>query len=527
MTDQSLRSRRQVVLPPWLDALSARAARFPWWALIIAVGLVALFYSFLTSSLYRRTLAWVTDNPQFSTDQYANVIYDVRTTEGGTRRVQGTLTGRNGQNLIVTTQPEELLVLPFQDIATLTCAGSETPSPLGDCPPGSPVTVRRDSISGRLIFEDLGRYQIVTDYGLTLDVRKITVDNAAVTHDPEGCSADREGRNCSVRLPLLADVAANTYTGPIVERAPDQIVMQLRPEVTETVNEANIVRVIRSEAAQCALNNLAGCDQGIFLTVFAAIFSFALAVVLGLIFSLMRISSNPILYNASTVYVEVIRGIPLVVTLLVFGYVIPPWLSRDYPRLVPGLWQVILFVASLIIAHHVITRRDKLRTDPARILRPIALTVLGAAVLIAITGFFGVNSDIRGIPAALLGLAVCYGAYLAELFRAGIQSIGRGQMEAARSLGMTYFQAMRHVILPQAFRVVLPPLGNEFIAMLKDTSLLTVLALAEMTQRARIFAADTFLVVQPYFTIAALYLCMTLFLSFVVRTVERRLNAPR
>jgi ABC-type amino acid transport system permease subunit len=113
------------------------------------------------------------------------------------------------------------------------------------------------------------------------------------------------------------------------------------------------------------------------------------------------------------------------------------------------------------------------------------------------------------------------------LFRAGIQSIGRGQMEAARSLGMSYVQAMRHVILPQAFRVVLPPLGNEFIAILKDTSLIAVIAVAELTQKARLFASATYQVFPSYITIGALYLCMTLFLSFLVRTVERRLNMHR
>ncbi|RMF51097.1 MAG: ABC transporter permease subunit [Chloroflexota bacterium] len=85
----------------------------------------------------------------------------------------------------------------------------------------------------------------------------------------------------------------------------------------------------------------------------------------------------------------------------------------------------------------------------------------------------------------------------------------------------------RYIILPQAFRVVLPPLGNEFIAMLKDTALLTVIALPELTQRARIFAADTFRVFEPYITIGALYLCMTLLLSVLVRAAERRLALPR
>jgi polar amino acid transport system permease protein len=131
------------------------------------------------------------------------------------------------------------------------------------------------------------------------------------------------------------------------------------------------------------------------------------------------------------------------------------------------------------------------------------------------------------VQRAVLGLAFGYGAFSAELFRAGIQSIGHGQMEAARSLGMSYLQAMRFVILPQAFRVILPPLGNDFIAMLKDTSLIAFLALPELTQMARLFASNTYRPFESYLTIGVLYLCMTLFLSFVVRVIERRTALPR
>ncbi len=130
------------------------------------------------------------------------------------------------------------------------------------------------------------------------------------------------------------------------------------------------------------------------------------------------------------------------------------------------------------------------------------------------------------VQSAIIGLSICYGAYLAELFRAGIQSIGRGQTEAARSLGMTYVQSMRYIILPQAFRVILPALGNDFIAMLKDSSLVTILAVAEMTYKAELFAADTFKAFEPFITLAVLYLVMTLFLSLLVRVVEQRTRLP-
>jgi polar amino acid transport system permease protein len=113
-----------------------------------------------------------------------------------------------------------------------------------------------------------------------------------------------------------------------------------------------------------------------------------------------------------------------------------------------------------------------------------------------------------------------------EIFRAGIQSIGRGQMEAARSLGMSYPQAMRHVVLPQAVRVVLPPLGNDFISMLKDSALISVLALPDLLQLGRLYVSRTFRALEGYNTVAVLYLVMTIFLSMMVRIIERRSRLP-
>jgi len=130
------------------------------------------------------------------------------------------------------------------------------------------------------------------------------------------------------------------------------------------------------------------------------------------------------------------------------------------------------------------------------------------------------------LPAAVLGLAFGYGAYLAEVFRAGIQAIPRGQMEAARSLGMTYFQSMRHVILPQAIRLVLPPLGNDLIAMLKDSSLVSVIAMAEVLQQGRLWISRNFRAFEGFNSVLLVYLIMTLILSLVVRAVERRAKLP-
>jgi len=203
---------------------------------------------------------------------------------------------------------------------------------------------------------------------------------------------------------------------------------------------------------------------GIKITLQVTFAAYGLALIIGLIAGLMRVSKNPILYGLATFYVEVVRGLPMLVILLYAGYVISPAI-RDATN------RVIHF------------------------------------------------SDLQE---GILGMAIGFGAYEAEVFRSGIESIHRGQMEAARSLGMNYMQAMRYVILPQAVRRILPPLGNDFIAMLKDSSLVAVLALPDLLQQGRLFVSRTFRAFEGYNTVAVLYLAMTLVLSFVVRMIERR-----
>ena len=131
---------------------------------------------------------------------------------------------------------------------------------------------------------------------------------------------------------------------------------------------------------------------------------------------------------------------------------------------------------------------------------------------------------IPDIASAVIAMAVCYGAYMGEIFRAGIQSIPRGQMEAARSLGMTHAQAMRHVILPQAVRSVLPPIGNEFIALLKDSSLVSILAVSDLLRRGREYASETFIYFETYTVVALVYLVITLFFSKLIGLMEERLG---
>jgi polar amino acid transport system permease protein len=146
---------------------------------------------------------------------------------------------------------------------------------------------------------------------------------------------------------------------------------------------------------------------------------------------------------------------------------------------------------------------------------------------LTVIGEFFTIFNTKAVPMlarAIIALSVTYGAFLAEIFRAGIQSIGKGQTEAARSLGMSTGQSMRYIILPQAIRNVLPALGNDFVAMVKDSSLVSLLAVRDITQIARLYAGSTFRFREAYITLAVMYLTLTVMLSLVVQAVERRMR---
>ncbi len=227
--------------------------------------------------------------------------------------------------------------------------------------------------------------------------------------------------------------------------------------------------------------------SGIIRTIQLTVVGYLLALVFGLIGGLGRISKNVAIYTVATLYVEIIRGVPLLVVLLYIAFVLSPLMSSFLTENAQSLNLPILASVSLIF------RDDFMR---------------GA-----------------------LGLAIGYGAYLSEVYRAGIESIARGQMEAARSLGMSYTQAMRYVILPQAVRIILPPLGNDFIAMLKDSSLVSAIGAtpvnAELTLRGRMYSASTFKSLETWNSVALLYLIMSLSLSVLVRYVEKRWSIPK
>lgn len=214
-------------------------------------------------------------------------------------------------------------------------------------------------------------------------------------------------------------------------------------------------------------------SDGIIITVGVTLTAFVLTLVIGLLAALGRLSKIGFIRWATTIYVEVARGIPLLVQLLFWYFA--------FPSLIQGFGRLIHF-----------------QPLERYLANPFAM--------------------------AILGLTFCYSAYMSEIYRAGIQSIPKGQNEAARSLGMTHNQAMRHIILPQAFKVVLPPLGNEFISLLKDSSLVSTVSVADMTRRGREFMAANFIPVETWLMIALLYLVMTLISARVVAWIERKIQ---
>jgi polar amino acid transport system permease protein/cystine transport system permease protein len=172
------------------------------------------------------------------------------------------------------------------------------------------------------------------------------------------------------------------------------------------------------------------------------------------------------------------------------------------------------------------------KTAPSRILRAAAsgyVEIFRAVpvltqLFIIYFGLADIGIKLDPLPAAITGFGINGGAYLTEVFRAGIEAVHQGQMEAAQALGMTRLGATRYIILPQAIRVVLPPVGNFAIGLLKDTSVASAVAAPELTFRARTLVDQTFLSTQIYLMVAILYLVMSLPLSRIVRRLEARMG---
>lgn len=219
---------------------------------------------------------------------------------------------------------------------------------------------------------------------------------------------------------------------------------------------------------------LQGLSQGLWVTLKVSVVAYLGASAMGLGLALMGMSKWLVLRQVARLYIEVMRGIPIIVLLLYVAFVFAPalvaginWLAGDEvvrTRDVPLLWR------------------------------------------------------------AVFALMLAYSAFLAEIFRAGLQAVDRGQIEAAMSLGLNGWQRFRHVRFPQAMRLVLPPLGNDFVAMVKDSSLVAVLGISDVAQLAKVIAAGNFRYFETYNVAAFLYLFMTISLSLALRRFEARMR---
>lgn len=217
---------------------------------------------------------------------------------------------------------------------------------------------------------------------------------------------------------------------------------------------------------------------GLWVTVWVTAAAFVLSTGLGLLLAAGLVSRHVVLRQLARFYVEILRGVPMLVLLLYVAFVLAP-------ALVAG-WNAL--------------------TGPLG-LAPVAVR------------------DFPLVWRAIVALALGYSAFIAEVFRAGIAAVDKGQIEAAKALGLAPGQRFRLVVLPQAIRTILLPLGNDLVALVKDSSLVSVLGVADITQLGKVYAAGSFRFFETYNVVAFLYLTMTIGLGLAIRALERRLDA--
>ncbi|RCW84333.1 amino acid ABC transporter membrane protein (PAAT family) [Phyllobacterium bourgognense] len=222
-------------------------------------------------------------------------------------------------------------------------------------------------------------------------------------------------------------------------------------------------------------------SQGIWITVWVSLLAFFLASAFGLLLAVMSLSEHVVVRQISRFYVEIVRGIPLLVLLFYIAFVGAPaavwlWNFMTQPMQAAGI------------------------LDPLQV------------------------RDFSLLWRAIIALMLAYAAFLAEIFRAGIQAVDKGQIEAAKALGLKRFQRFRLIVMPQAIRTILPPYGNDFISMVKDSSLVSVLGVVDVTQMGKVYASGSFRFFETYSVVAYIYLVLTISLSLGLRWLERRLN---
>jgi len=218
--------------------------------------------------------------------------------------------------------------------------------------------------------------------------------------------------------------------------------------------------------------------QGIWITIYVTIVAYFSACLIGLGLAVAQLSRFIVLRQAARLYVEVVRGIPIIVLLLYVAFVLAP-------AMVSG-WNWIA---------------ESIGLDPIR------------------------TRDFTLLWRAVIALTIAYSSFLAEVFRAGLQSVDEGQIEAAEALGLSRWQRFRFIVFPQAFRTIMPPLGNDFVAMVKDSSLVSVLGVTDVTQLGKVLAAGNFRYFETYNVVALVYLTMTITLSLAMRRLEKHMRA--
>jgi His/Glu/Gln/Arg/opine family amino acid ABC transporter permease subunit len=218
--------------------------------------------------------------------------------------------------------------------------------------------------------------------------------------------------------------------------------------------------------------------KGVVVTVFVTVVAFGMACLLGLALAVAGLSRHLWLRQAARFYVEVVRGIPIIVLLLYVAFVVAP--------AIVALWN---------------WATSPLGVEPWK------------------------TRDFPLIWRAVIALTIAYSAFLSEIFRAGLLAVEKGQVEAAQALGLNRWLRFRHIVFPQAFRMILPPLGNDFVAMVKDSSLVSVLGVTDITQLGKVTAAGNFRYFETYNVVALIYLTMTITLSLALRRIEARLRA--
>ncbi|MEK1890030.1 MAG: amino acid ABC transporter permease [Phyllobacterium sp.] len=221
--------------------------------------------------------------------------------------------------------------------------------------------------------------------------------------------------------------------------------------------------------------------NGVGVTIFVTLVGFALATILGLAIALLGLSDSVVLRQISRFYVEVIRGVPMLVLLFYVAFVGAP-----------GIVAAFNFLTS-----------------------PLIQAGLSEPVMVR---------DFSLMWRAIIALMIGYSSFIAEVFRAGIQSVDHGQIEAAKALGLSRYHRFRFVVFPQAIRVIFPPLSNDFVAMVKDSSLVSVLGVSDITQMGKIYASGSFRFFETYSIVTYIYLILTIGLSLALRQVEKRMR---